>query len=65
MAIVNDILKGQLIWTKHLCDIQDKKGCVFLRHPVGSISVKHLARQTLHKQTLDTANPGQNKHNII
>ena len=34
MAILNNLLKGQLIWTNHLGDIQDQKGCVFLRHPV-------------------------------
>ena len=39
MAILNNILKGQLIWQTHLWDIQDKKGCVFLRHPVYVASI--------------------------
>ena len=30
---MNNLLKGQLIWTNHTEDIQDQKGCVFLRHP--------------------------------
>ena len=33
-GMVNNILKGQFIWESHVWDIQDKKGCVFLRHPV-------------------------------
>ena len=34
MAILNNGLKGQFIWSNHLWDIQDQKCCVFLRHPV-------------------------------
>ena len=34
MSMLNNILKGQLIWSNHLWDIQDQKCCVFLRHPV-------------------------------
>ena len=29
MAILNIILKGQTIWSNHLWDIKDQKGCVF------------------------------------
>ena len=28
------MLKGQIIWSNLIWDIQDEKGCVFLRHPV-------------------------------
>ena len=34
MAILNNILKGQLIMSNCLWDIQDQKCCIFLRHPV-------------------------------
>ena len=36
MAILNNMLKGELIWLNYLWDIQVKKGCTFLRHPVYS-----------------------------
>ena len=29
MAIGNNILQGQLVWLKHLWDIQDQEGCIF------------------------------------
>ena len=34
MAILNNMLKGHLIMSSHLSDIQVQKGCVFSRHPV-------------------------------
>ena len=34
MALLNNLLNGQTIWPNHPWDIQDQKGCVFLRHAV-------------------------------
>ena len=45
MAILNNLLKGQLIWTNQLGDIQDQKGCVFLRHPVDMMYQPNLKSQ--------------------
>ena len=41
MAIRNNILKGQPNRSNRLWVIQDQKGCVFLRHPVGPVLDKY------------------------
>ena len=49
MAILNNILKGQLIWSNHLWDIKVQEGCVFLRHPVVEDENKMICWENLEK----------------
>ena len=57
MAILNNMLKGQLILSNHLWDIQDQKCCAsFLRHPVDklkrcSAQKGHLKKRCKNAQT--------------
>ena len=58
MAIVSNILNGQLIWSKHLWEIKAQKGCVFLRRPVDVIYkpyttfLQHIVKKILDQSSV-------------